>query len=66
MSDETARLVITITKEMHEALKSAARDSSNTLSGISRLALYDWLKKEGYPLDTWYVEWGGNRDGSSD
>jgi hypothetical protein len=58
MSDENSRLVITVTGEMHETLKRAAKDKSNTISGISRLALYEWLVANGYTVEDWHVTWG--------
>jgi hypothetical protein len=56
------RIVITLTDEMHEALKEVAKEKSNSVSGITRLALYEWLKTNGRVVEDWYVEWGGDRN----
>ena len=55
------RIVITVTEEMRNVAKLAAKEKSNNLSGITRLALYEWLKRNGYEVSNWYVEWGGDR-----
>ena len=55
------RIVITLTDEMQEALKEVAKEKSNSVSGITRLALYEWLKANGRIVEDWYVEWGGDR-----
>lgn len=55
------RIVITLTDDMHEALKETAKEKSNSVSGITRLALYEWLKANGRIIEDWYVEWGGDR-----
>lgn len=55
------RMVITITEEMHEALKRKAQERGATLSGLTRKVLADWLKEQGEKVE-WIVEWGGNRD----
>lgn len=55
------RLIVTLTEEMHDALRKTAKEKSNSVSGITRLALYEWLKQNGREVDNWHVEWGGER-----
>lgn len=55
------RIVVALTDEMHEVLKEAAKEKSNGISGITRLALYEWLKANGYSVEDWYIKWGGDR-----
>jgi metal-responsive CopG/Arc/MetJ family transcriptional regulator len=55
------RIVVSLKEEMHEALKEIAKKKSNSVSGITRLALYDLLKENGYTVEDWYIEWGGSR-----
>ena len=52
-----SRIVMTVTDEMHEALKEEAKKRGATLSGLSRKILADWLEENGNPVN-WYIEWG--------
>lgn len=53
------RLVVTVTDEMHKMYKEIAKEKSNTVSGIVRLALHAWAQQQGYDIQEWYVKWGG-------
>lgn len=55
------RIVVSMKEEMHEALKEIAKQNSNSVSGITRLALYELLKENGHTVEDWYIEWGGSR-----
>lgn len=57
---ENLRLVFTVTREMHQALKRQAARRGATLAGLVRLILGEWLEQHGEKIE-WQVEWGGTR-----
>ena len=52
------RLMLTITNEMHAAIKRQAIRRGATQSGLVRVILGEWLGQHGENID-WAVEWGG-------
>lgn len=57
----TRRLMLTVTDEMHAALKRQAVRRGATQSGLVRVILGEWLEQQGEDID-WAVEWGGRQD----
>ena len=60
MSD-TRRLMLTVTDEMHAAIKRQAIRRGATQSGLVRVILGEWLEQQGEAID-WAVEWGGRHE----
>lgn len=56
----TRRLMLTVTDEMHAALKRQAIRRGATQSGLVRVILGEWLIQQGEDID-WAIEWGGGR-----
>ncbi len=54
------RIVITLTDEMHEAIKEVAARYGATQSGLIRAVMGQYLEEQGRPV-AWLVEWGGGR-----
>ena len=54
------RVVITLTDEMHQAIKQQAALHGATQSGLIRAVMGQWLAERGVRVD-WLVEWGGSR-----
>lgn len=52
--------MLTVTDEMHAAIKRQAIRRGATQSGLVRVILAEWLEQQGEPVD-WAVEWGGGR-----
>lgn len=55
-----AKLGVTITPEMEAALSELARERGATLSNLIRLALTEYLERQGKSVPTG-VKWGGKR-----
>jgi len=62
---ENQRLVFTISKEMHAALRRQSAQRGATQAGLMRIILGDWLKQQGEGIGS-QVEWGGVRKEAAD
>lgn len=58
--ENTRRLMLTVTDEMHAAIKRQANRRGATQSGLVRFILSEWLQGQGEDIE-WVVEWGGGR-----
>jgi hypothetical protein len=62
---KTRRLMLTVTDEMHAAIKRQAIRRGATQSGLVRVILGEWLEQQGEVVD-WAVEWGGRHNETED
>ena len=57
------KVVITMPKDMHDAIKRHARRRGANKSALIRIAISSWLNAEGEKVDP-FMEWGGKRNGN--
>lgn len=55
------KIAVTMTEDMHDAIKRQARKKGANKSALIRIAISSWLHSEGERVDP-FMEWGGKRD----